>query len=154
MHQSPDGDTKTTTPTPTLLVMSNINSLSLLALARIGGLNLASSSAAKAARAEVAPGVHAVDVTVRLRGEVRVGEDHEAAVAVSAPWRDIAVALLGKVSAPVRERTLREILGGEAPVSAEIKDEVEAAIRDIMGTTIKVVSGKVTGKVEAEEVQL
>jgi hypothetical protein len=125
--------------------------LNIEQLAKLAALRLAATAPVKGARKGVEPGSYNVDQLVRIKGEVRIGEDHEAMVAASAPWRDIAISLLGKVNSAVRAKTLREILeAGEPCDAAELKAEVEDAVREVMGTTVKTVSGRMTGSVEME----
>ena len=126
--------------------------ITLLALSRLSQLNLASSLAAKELRSEVEPGEYEGEADLRVKYKVRVGEPYEAVTSAAAPWRDLAIALMGKVSDPIRKRTLREVLHGEHPMNEDYKREVEDAVREILGETIKTHAGKTTGTCELEVV--
>jgi hypothetical protein len=125
------------------------NNEALLALARLGHLNLASNAAAKALRGEVEPGKYSGELDLRLVYDITVGEDHEAEVAATVPWKAIAGALLGKLNEATREKFLRELFestgDGFALREDAINEKGEEALKNIMGTTRKTVSGKVTG---------
>lgn len=122
----------------------------LLAMGRLGHLNLASNKTTEALRADVQPGDYKGEVTVRLVYDIRKGEDHEADVAQSVPWKAIAGILFGKLNATTRDAVVRDLLesaegGGFQLKDGVTNDEAEEALATLMGTTRKTVSGKVTG---------
>jgi len=126
------------------------NPQALLALARLGHLNLASNAAVKALRGEVPPGQYEGEATFKLVYNLTVGEDHEAEVAQTVPWKAIAGALFGKLNAATRDKIVRELLesaedGGFQVREDAVNEEAEKALAALMGTTRKTVSGKITG---------
>ena len=122
------------------------NNEALLALARLGHLNLASNAASKELRGEVAPGKYAGEASFTLHYDLTVGEDHEAEVAQTVPWKDIATALFSKLNAATRDKLVRELMTEDFTVKPEaITEGADEAIKAIMGTTKKTVSGKITG---------
>ncbi len=126
------------------------NSEALLALARLGHLNLASNDTTKALRSEVPTGKHQGEVDFRLVYDITVGADHEAEVAQTVPWKALAGILFGKLNAATRDAVLRDALeasdgGGFEVREGAVNDEAEAALKQLMGMTKKTVSGKITG---------
>ena len=122
------------------------NNEALLALARLGHLNLASNAASKELRGTVAPGKHSGEASFTLHYDLTVGEDHEADVSQSVPWKAIAGALFSKLNASTRDKIVRELLADDFTVKPGANDaEAEAAIAELIGTTRKTVSGKITG---------
>jgi len=126
------------------------NSQALLALARLSHRNLASNAAVKALRGDVPPGKYEGEATFKLVYDITVGEDHEAEVAQTVPWKAIAGALFGKLNAATRDKLVRELLesaedGGFQVREGAINEEAEEALKALMGTTRKTVSGKITG---------
>lgn len=126
------------------------NSEALLALARLSHLNLASNASVKSLRSEVPTGKHQGEVSFKLVYDITVGEDHEAEVAATVPWKAIAGALFGKLNAATRDKLVRDLLesadGGGFQVRDEaVNEEAEEAIKLLLGKTKKTVSGKITG---------
>jgi len=122
----------------------------LLALARLGHLNLASNASSRELRSEVAPGKYKGSQSFTLHYDLTVGEDHEAEVAQTVPWKAIAGALFGKLNAATRDKLIRELLESDANGGFKVSDdainaEAEDAIKQLMGSTRKTVSGKITG---------
>jgi hypothetical protein len=125
---------------------SNIQADALLALARLGHLNLASNASAKSLRGEVSPGKHQGEVSLKLVYDLTVGEDHEADVSAGVPWKQIAGALFGKLNAATRNALVRDLLADDFSIKeGSANPEAEAAISELIGKTRKTVSGKVTG---------
>ena len=122
----------------------------LLALARLGHLNLASNASSRELRGEVEPGKYKGEATFTLHYDMTVGEDHEAEVAQTVPWKAIAGALFGKLNAATRDKIVRELLesdetGGFTVREDAVNDDAEEALKLLMGRTKKTVSGKITG---------
>jgi hypothetical protein len=141
-------NTKDTTMSKTKTTTTNPQAL--LALARLSHLNLASNAAVKELRGEVPPGKYKGETTFKLVYDLTVGEDHEAEVAQTVPWKAIAGALFGKLNAATRDKLVRELLesaedGGFQVRDDAINEEAEEALKALMGTTRKTVSGKITG---------
>jgi len=117
-----------------------------LALGRLDHLNLASNAAARELRAQVPPGTYKGTATLKLDYSIKVGEDHEADVSASVPWKAIAGALFGKMNAATRDKLVRELLNDDFTVRPGANDaEAEAAIAALIGKTRKTVAGKITG---------
>lgn len=126
------------------------NAEALLALARLSHLNLASNAAVKALRGELSPGKYQGEASFTLHYDLTVGADHEAEVAQTVPWKAIAGALFGKLNAATRDKMIRELLetdadGGFTVNPGAINADAEDAIKRLMGSTRKTVSGKITG---------
>jgi hypothetical protein len=122
------------------------DSNALLALGRLGHVNLASNASAKSLRADVQPGKHQGEVSFKLVYDITVGEDHQAQVAASVPWKAIAGALFAKLNAATRDKLVRELLADDFTIKdGAANAEAEAAIAELIGSTEKTVSGKITG---------
>lgn len=126
------------------------NNEALLALARLGHLNLASNANSRELRGKVEPGKYEGEATFTLHYDLTVGEDHEAEVAQTVPWKAIAGALFGKLNAATRDKLIRELLESDENGGFQINDdsinaEAEDAIKQLMGSTKKTVAGKITG---------
>jgi len=122
----------------------------LLALARLGHLNLASNASSRELRGEVAPGKYKGSQSFTLHYDMTIGEDHEAEVAQTVPWKALAGLLFGKLNAATRDKILRDALEASDGGGFEVKEgavnaEAEDAIKQLMGMTKKTVSGKITG---------
>jgi hypothetical protein len=128
------------------MTTTTTNNTALLALARLGHLNLASNAATKELRGEVAPGKYQGEATFTLHYDLTVGEDHEAEVAQTVPWKQIAGALFAKLNAATRDKLVRELLADDFTVKTDaVNEEAEDAIKALIGSTSKTVSGKITG---------
>lgn len=128
----------------------NLAPEALLSMGRLGHVNLASNAATRRLRDDVPSGDHKGEVTFKLAYDIRVGEDHEAEVAASVPWKALAGILFSKLNPATRDAVVREALtsaeGGGFELAEGVQNaEAEAAIAALMGTTRKTVSGKVTG---------
>jgi Na+/citrate or Na+/malate symporter len=123
----------------------------LIALSKLGHLNLASNKDTKAMRADLPPGTYKGNATIDIAYEVKVGQDHEAEVSQSVPWQKIAGALLARVNESTRRKVIEDLLtdNGDGTFSFDDEqrgDDAEALLKEIMGSTRKVVAGKITGK--------
>jgi len=141
---------RATTKNTTMSTTKNTNSEALLALARLGHLNLASNAASRELRGEVEPGKYKGEASFTLHYDLTVGEDHEAEVAQTVPWKAIAGALFGKLNAATRDKLVRELLEADADGGFAVRDEAinaeaEDALKQLMGKTRKTVAGKITG---------
>jgi hypothetical protein len=97
-------------------------------------------------REDVQPGNHQGEVSLKLVYDIKVGEDHQAQVAASVPWKAIAGALFGKLNAATRNAIVRDLLADDFTIKDGASNaEAEAAIAALIGKTEKTVSGKVTG---------
>jgi len=122
------------------------NNQALIALARLGHLNLASNASSRELRSTVEPGKYKGSQSFTLHYDLTIGEDHEADVSQSVPWKAIAGALFGKLNAATRDKIVADLLADDFTVKPGANDaEAESAIAALIGTTRKTVSGKVTG---------
>jgi hypothetical protein len=112
------------------------------------------AAAVKKASANLTVGEHQIDSIVRVRGMVKKGEDAEQVVHMSIPqWKLIGV-LLSKVNDATMDSVMREALEMDDAQETEIKERAKAAIDAIKGTSVKMTAGKVTTKLDFEEVSL
>lgn len=126
------------------------NNEALLALARLGHLNLASNAETKELRGEVEPGKYKGETSFTLHYDLTVGEDHEAEVAQTVPWKSLAGALFARLNQVTQEKVLRELLTQNDDGSMTFNEDErfsdrEDQLAELMGKTKKTVSGKITG---------
>jgi len=96
-------------------------------------------------RDQVEPGEYDINMIVRVRGSVKVGEDYEQNVVASAePWALLAVAL-SKLNGTTISSIVREAENGGIDSEA-VKREANAAIQTIKEKTKRPMKGKVTSK--------
>lgn len=90
--------------------MHTLTAIDLLSLSKA-----VSEPALKAARSDssVTPGVHAVDLTVRVYGTLKVFDDYEQVVAASVPWERLALAALSRLAPQCLSGCVTEALGEE-----------------------------------------
>lgn len=124
---------------------SKLTPTALLALGRLGHVNLASNKTAEGLRAKVAAGEHKGSVNVRLDYEITVGEDSEAIVAQSVPWKRFAGALLARMNEATREAVVRDLLKDGEFDEAKGDEASEELIQRVLGTVKKTVAGRITG---------
>ena len=100
-------------------------------------------AAEKAARKELQPGDYPIDLSVRIFGSIKVGEDYEQRiVAKSDPWLLLSIAL-SKLNGITVDSIVREALTCSLdPLS--IKDQANAAIAAMKDPTLTQCMGKVT----------
>lgn len=104
-------------------------------------------------RDAVEAGEYELDFTVRIRGEVAVGEDVEAVVAASVPWQRIAALLLDKVNGVTLESVLAEALKGDVDEES-VGSRAAEAMAALKAPTKKTRKGAVRAKLVAEVVEL
>ena len=96
-------------------------------------------------RDEVEPGEYDVNVLVRVKGSVKVGEDYsQRIVAAANPWKLLAVAL-SKLNGVTVDSIVREAEANGLDDKA-VKTQADAAIQTIKEPTERTCSGKVTAK--------
>lgn len=105
-------------------------------------LALSKFDKSKKIRGDVEPGEYTIDVIVRLHGELRVGEDYDSEIVASIPWQKVAAVLFDKVNDVTIESVLSEALGDID--DSQIKDQADAAMLALTGSTEKTCKGKVT----------
>ena len=125
--------------------MKMINAVESLAVAKVVD--------AKDVREEVLPGKYDVDVVVRIKGSIKVGEDYTQNVPAAArPWALLALAL-SKLNGVTIDSLTREALGLSEDQEKEIKAKAEESIQSIKDTTERKCKGKVTTNLEVEKVE-
>lgn len=127
-----------------------VNAESLLALGRLSHLNLASNTATRKLRADLPPGQHKGEATFKLVYDLTVGEDHEAEVAQTVPWKQLAGSLFARLNQITQAKVLREVLVRNDDGSMSFNDDErftdrEDELAELMGKTRKIVAGKITG---------
>ncbi len=105
-------------------------------------LALSKFDKSKKIRGDVKPGEYTIDVIVRLHGELRVGDDYQSEIVASIPWQKVAAVLFDKVNDVTIEGVLSEALGDID--DSRIKDQADAAMLALTGSTEKTCKGKVT----------
>jgi len=130
--------------------------LDVLALAKA-----VSTAALKAARDGVEPGAYDVDLLVRVRGGIKVGEDYEQSLTQKVKPVDLWLATLDLLAEHVTESLIRRIAeraaSGDAGRSIRREENLKAAtesalalVREVTRSTCK---GKVTTALTAETVE-
>ena len=141
---------KTIKPATPSVNTNDVPSAALLAMGRLKHVNLASNKTVEQIREGVPAGEYQGQVTVTLDYDITVGESHEAEVAQSVPWKQLAGILFGKLNPATRDKIVREALEASDAGGFQLRDDVvnkeaEQAIAQLMGMTRKTVAGKVTG---------
>ena len=96
------------------------------------------------ARGEISTGAHEIDITVRIQGGIKVGEDYDQVCAPAAdPWGLLAVAL-SKINGVTLDAIVKEHLDATPERITEIKEQAKGAIAQIKAPTKKPCKGKVT----------
>lgn len=104
-------------------------------------------------RDQVSAGEYELDFTVRIRGELAIGEDVEAIVSASIPWQRVAAVALDKLNGVTLESVLREALEGEVDEDA-IGSRAAEAMEALKGKATKMRKGAVRAKLVTEVVEL
>lgn len=120
-----------------------LEALELLALSKF--------DESKKVRDAIEAGEYEVDEIVRISGSVKVGEDHEARVVASIPWMRVASVLFDKLNDVTIESVLSEALGDDVDDS-RIKEQAEAAIEVLKGSTTKTRKGAVKVALTVESI--
>ena len=96
---------------------------------------------------ELAPGQHLVDCSVRLRGVLKKGNPFRTKVPAAAnPWRLLAKAL-SKLNSCTIESIVRESMEISDEETEAVKDEAAKAIEQIVASTERESTGRLTGEV-------
>ena len=114
------------------------------------------ASGAKAKNSDIPPGVYPVDVTIRVRGTVKKGDDYVAEVPQAVnPWRVLGY-VLSKLNATTAESVAKMVADAYASGELEnvdaFKGYAEAAMAQISAATRTVKSGPTTAVVTVEVV--
>lgn len=117
----------------------------LLSLGRLSHVSLASNKTTDGLRSQVAPGEHKGRMRFELEYDLNVGEESEAEVAQSVPWKRFAGALLARMNENTREALVRSLIEDGQFKDAAGDDEAEELIQRLMGMTKKTVAGRITG---------
>lgn len=126
--------------------MTNEKLEAVEALALAKGLN---EKALKEIRNSVEAGDHAVDFTVRVRGGVKVQEDHEAKSVAKVPWQRVATLLFEKLNGVTIESVLAEVMDEARELDEKsLKDSADEAMAKLKGSTSGTRKGAVKPSVE------
>lgn len=123
--------------------MANLNPVELLALSKF--------DLSKDVREDVAPGDYKVDEVVRVRGSIKVGNDHEANIAARVPWQKLVAVLLDKVNGATIESVVAEALAADLDAD-DVKARAEAAIATLVDSTRSIRKGAVKVNLIVESV--
>lgn len=132
--------------------MTNLTNAEILAVTKV-----VAGKATKASK-HLAAGDHEVDVTVRVRGTVKRGEDYTQEIVNKVDtWLLFGVAL-SKLNGATAESIVREAIAIEESEDADaltkkVKDAAKVAIKQLKGTTETDCNGKVTYDLSIEEVE-
>ena len=107
---------------------------------------------------ELDAGEYEVDFIVHLTGNLRKGKDYEQSVQQSIGWQAVALLALdklaGHVSKSIVKKVLKESMRVDSKALEDLKARTEAAWGKIAEKAKQKVSGKLTGSVSAEIVEL
>lgn len=111
-------------------------------------------------RSDLQPGQHPVDVTVRIRGTLKVGRDSDGATSVTPSANELLAVVLSKLNAVTREKILRE-LPNEFEANGNQMPEVETSLVDAAAGMLSRLrrkvdqhrKGAVTGEFQIEAVE-
>jgi hypothetical protein len=106
------------------------------------------------ARADVGPAEYAVDLTLRIQGTIRKGEDYEKDIPHRIKW-DLLFAVL---ASKVNDETLSAVLRDYSKASedegktllGQVKGKVEGVVADLKGATRAMVNGPITSDLAVE----
>lgn len=109
-------------------------------------------------RSQIDPGDHEIDMVVRVRGTLGVGEDYVQAFSPAVPWRDLFLAALSQMTEAHRGMFVRDFMthsdDGPAQVNRDaLAEEVEALAQQIVGTTERMCSGKTKASLMIDALQ-
>jgi hypothetical protein len=111
---------------------------------------LVAEKAEKEARAAVKPGVHLIDMTVRVRGTIKVGADFQGKVATRIPWQRLAAVLFSKLNDVTMESVVAEALAMTDEQETAVKASAEHAIEKLVASTESTQKGRVTASLVSE----
>lgn len=134
--------------------MANLTASTTLALGKA-----IKDAALKTAAADMEAGVYAVDVNVRILGNLTVGESYEQKMVQKAkPWQLLTVALnemnKQREAAGMTGLDMTKLIEMAETVDPKLVDKAEAdaaeAIEKVKGSTTSKCNGKITTKLEVE----
>ncbi|MFZ9218861.1 MAG: hypothetical protein ACO23F_05740 [Candidatus Limnocylindrus sp.] len=104
----------------------------------------------KSASEQLGSGIYTVDTTIRLIGTLKKGEPYKTSVAAAVnPWKLLRAAL-SKLNNATIESLVRESLEGNDEETAAVKGAAERALAELVASTERTVSGRITGHVKWE----
>jgi len=125
-----------------LLKGDSMNDLNALAISKI---------AAKAARENLAPGVYDIDTVVAVVGTLTIGEDYDQRITAAIP----ALKLLGVALSKLNGVTIASLLSEIDTIDEkQIKAQAQKAVDAIKDASTRTCKGKVTHKLDFEEMEL
>lgn len=104
-------------------------------------------------RDSVEPGEYSVDVTVRVSGVIKVGEDYEQRIVAKAdPWLLLHVAM-SHLNGVTMDSIVREALHGDrGELAKEVKEKADQLVQVLKDETYQICKGKVTQKLTVTKV--
>jgi phosphoenolpyruvate carboxylase len=110
------------------------------------------SKVAKTASEILAVGEHDVDVTIRVTGTLKRGEDEERPIANKIDWTLLSAVLLSHVNEATRNSVLREYKDASPELQKSLKAEAVEGTKDLVSTTMTKCNGRITTKLEIQKV--
>lgn len=101
----------------------------------------------------LAPGVYEIDETIRIKGAVRKGESYDSVVNAAVDWRGLFAFALTKLNGVTVDSIVREFVNVGTVDADEVDKQAKAAVKTILGTTIKECSGKTTAALTVTSVR-
>jgi len=131
-------------------MVQNSSQIGILVLAKA-----VKEKVADKAREAVSPGEYAVDLTLRVQGTLRKGEDYEKEIPNRVKWDLLAAILASKVNdetlvAVIREFDAAEKSGSFKDLGEKVKEKVQATFDEIRGQTRAMVNGPITTDLSVE----
>ena len=109
-------------------------------------------AAEKTASANLAPGTHTVDCTVRVTGIITKGEDYNQNIVAKAdPWTLLAVAM-SKLNGVTLESIVKDALNTPEELIEAIKLSAKTAVEAVKAPTLTACKGKVTTKLTVAKI--
>jgi hypothetical protein len=124
------------------LARKNISPLIPLAISKA-----VATEAVQDAKKQIAPGIYPIDVTIRLTGQIKLGEEQMQKITQTAePWKLLTLAL-SKLNGVTIESLVRESDNLTDEQIEDVKAKAKDAVATIKGKTEKKIAGKMTGKI-------
>lgn len=132
--------------------MTNLTNAEILAITKV-----VAGKATKASK-HLAAGEYDIDVTVRVKGTVKRGDDYTQAIVNKIDWALLLGVALSKLNGATAESIIREAIEIEESEKGDeltktIKAAVGVGIKKLKGTTDTDCNGKVTHDLSVEEVE-
>jgi hypothetical protein len=103
-------------------------------------------AAEKSASHNLTAGEHNVDISLRIHGSVKKGEDYEGEVVNKIDWTLLCAVLLGKVNEATRKSVVDDYIKMDPKMVEGLKDKAAESVKELKATTKKMQNGKITTK--------